>query len=68
MDYICIECGKKPSELSEYVYYAEQEGITPEQFVYENEGTFNFSNGHFLCTDCYIKVGMPSSPHGWKAP
>jgi hypothetical protein len=42
--------------------------MTPDDFVREEEGTFNRSNGHFLCTDCYIAAGMPSSPEGWVAP
>ena len=42
--------------------------MTPEQFVRREEGTFNIENGHFLCTDCYIAAGMPSSPRGWTAP
>jgi hypothetical protein len=46
----------------------ELESMTPEQVVREQEGTFNPRNGHFLCTDCYIKAGMPSSPVGWHAP
>jgi hypothetical protein len=37
-------------------------------FVINEEGTYNRENGHFLCTECYIKAGMPSSPVGWKCP
>jgi hypothetical protein len=39
-----------------------------EAYVVYEEGTFNPTNGHFLCDDCYIKAGMPSSPTGWKCP
>jgi hypothetical protein len=42
--------------------------MTPEQYVSAEEGTLNRENGHFACTTCYIKMGMPSSPRGWKAP
>jgi hypothetical protein len=42
--------------------------MTPEQYVRSEEGTFNLKNGHFACTACYINIGMPSSPRGWKAP
>lgn len=42
---------------------------TPEQYVIYNEGTYNPATGHFLCTDCYIKAGMPTrGGDGWKAP
>lgn len=73
-DLICIGCGKKPHELDEYVMCASEEatgvkgGMTPEDYVWEEEGTLNRENGHFLCTECYIKAGQPSSPRGWIAP
>lgn len=52
-------CGQKPEEIIEYIVEADEEGITPEQFVVENEGTFNPVTGRFYCTNCYVKVGMP---------
>lgn len=64
---ICVGCNKTPSELSCYTYMLE-DGETADEFVWENEGTLNRENGHFLCDDCYIKAGMPSSPTGWRAP
>lgn len=68
MDIRCIRCGKEPHEIEEYIEHAEAEGMTPEQFVRIEEGTFNPENGHFACTSCYIGMGMPSSPRRWKAP
>ena len=65
---ICVGCNKNPDEIQEYVEMAGLENMTPDDFVREEEGTFNRSNGHFLCTDCYIAAGMPSSPEGWVAP
>ena len=78
---ICNGCGKKPSEIHEYIIavkeqemYELSEGFldikqqTPEEYVRRNEGTYNHTNGHFLCTSCYIEAGMPSNPWGWKAP
>ena len=64
----CIGCGKMPSQIPEYVEAAKPCNITPEQYVIEDEGTYNNENGHFACTDCYVKMGMPSSPQGWVAP
>ena len=38
------------------------------QWIWDNEGTINRENGHFACTDCYIRIGQPSSSRGWVAP
>lgn len=57
----CKCCGKKPSEINEYVVYAKIEGYdNPEDFVREEEGTYNPETKQFYCTQCYIKLGMPS--------
>lgn len=65
----CIGCGKHPGELSEYVHQSEVEGMTPDDFVRELEGTYNPETGRFACTECYIAMGMPTAPgRGWKAP
>jgi hypothetical protein len=55
----CCGCDRTPDEIGEYIGMAEEEGITPEQFVRAEEGTFNPVTLHFWCTDCYIKAGMP---------
>jgi hypothetical protein len=68
MKIICVGCLKRPSDLEEYAQLAAEEGMTPDEYVRSEEGTFNVKNGHFLCTDCYVKAGMPSSPSGWVAP
>ncbi len=68
MDYRCIGCNKEPHEIPEYAEMADIEGITPEQYIRSEEGTLNRENGHFACTGCYIRMGMPSSPRGWVAP
>lgn len=39
-----------------------------DRWAWYHEGTMNWENGHFACTECYIQMGMPSSPRGWKAP
>jgi hypothetical protein len=65
---LCIGCNKRPDEIEECVEIAKEEGMTPDDFVRNEEGTYNGANGHFLCTDCYIRAGMPSSPYGWFAP
>ena len=65
---LCTGCNKTPSQIDEFIEIAKEEGITPDDYVRNEEGTYNRTNGHFLCTDCYIKAGMPSSPRGWVAP
>ena len=68
LDLVCYRCRRAPAEITEYVTAAVNEGVTPEAYVWVEEGTLNRSNGYFCCTECYIGVGMPSSPQGWKAP
>jgi len=68
---LCTGCNKRPDEIEEYIEGAKESEISPDQYVKEEEGTYNPSNGHFLCTDCYINAGMPANPHpqpGWVAP
>lgn len=71
---VCQGCGKGPLELEEYRELCKSESIpNPSDEVilktaWEEEGTLNTENGHFLCSICYIKAGMPSSPTGWKCP
>ncbi len=65
---LCIGCNKHASELEEYIEMAKLEDTTPDAYVRAEEGTYNHENGHFLCTPCYVKAGMPSSPRGWVAP
>ena len=67
---LCIGCNKHPEDLAEYVAMGRVEDMTPDDFVREEEGTYNPKNGHFLCTTCYIKAGEPSRPYPrrWVAP
>jgi hypothetical protein len=38
------------------------------EYIQKEEGTYNPKNGHFTCDGCYIKLGMPVTNEGWKAP
>jgi hypothetical protein len=69
-DPICIGCAKRPDEDERYKMCAAEEGITPLEYVVENEGTLNRTNGHYLCDMCYIKMGQPTGGRGqrWVAP
>lgn len=60
-------CRRYASDISDLDDFLE-EGQTREEYVIQEEGTYNPENGHFLCDSCYIKAGMPSSPFGWKCP
>lgn len=66
----CFICKKRPDEILEYVEAAAEEGITPDEYVSSEEGTYNPESQQFACTACYIKIGMPSRPYpgGRKAP
>ncbi len=64
----CAYCGKTPSELDEYTDPEIIDGLTPDEYVRQEEGTYNRESNRFACTICYVKIGMPSSPRGWKAP
>lgn len=64
---ICTGCQRHPDEIPEYIEQSMNLDITPDKFVRREEGTYNRENGHFLCTECYIKAGMPSTERGWYA-
>lgn len=61
-------CERLAVDIPDVVYYAGLEELTPNDWVRQEEGTYNPANGHFLCDECYIAAGMPSSPTGWKCP
>lgn len=67
---VCIGCNQTPGEIGEYSPISTGEDMTPDEYVWMEEGTLNRENGHFLCTDCYIKAGQPSLPFPdrWIAP
>ena len=66
----CFVCGKLAEELEEYVDAAAANEMPIDQFVAEEEGTYNPESGNFACTECYIAIGMPSrdAPDRWRAP
>jgi hypothetical protein len=68
----CVGCGKRPAELAEYVEAARPRNyglrISPDTYVRLEEGTYNPQTGRFACSSCYVAMGMPASPTGWRAP
>lgn len=64
----CGKCGKAPGDIEEYVIFGGFEDMSAEDFCWDNEGTLDRRTGRFLCTNCYIAVGMPTLPGpGWTA-
>lgn len=64
----CIGCYQIPDQIEEYQPAMTESSLSPDEYVKQEEGTYNPENGHFLCTKCYIAAGIPTSPSGWKAP
>jgi len=71
----CQGCNRQPCEIPEYLELAWYEQRQPRptdeeinQVAWEEEGTLNTANGHFLCNACYIRAGMPTAPGGWVTP
>lgn len=73
----CLRCASEMSELDQFILgEGESDTMRPctgeerEEYIREEEGTYNASNGHFLCDICYMDAGMPTSelPMGWKCP
>jgi hypothetical protein len=54
----CRYCEKHASEILEYRMFAAEEGISPEEYIKEQEGTYDEDSNTFVCTDCYIRRGM----------
>jgi hypothetical protein len=68
-------CKRVPAEIHEYVMrtevapgYDTAEYKSADDVVWFDEGTLNRRTGMFLCTQCYIEVGQPSSSSGWTVP
>lgn len=69
----CQGCKKAPNQINELIEMAKAETEDAGEPVHPNEmaemdGTYNPENGHFLCMECYIEKGMPSSRYGWTCP
>lgn len=64
----CIDCGKKPEEIKYIVNNAKADKVTPDEWIKENEGTFNRENNKFYCDPCYIAAGTPLGKAGAEQP
>lgn len=64
---VCFRCGVRPADDYGIRSIAREEEITPDEAAAE-DGTYNPDTRTFACDRCYIAIGMPSSPVGWRAP
>lgn len=64
----CTGCNKPVAEIEEYIIAAEDAQMEVNEYVRQEEGTYNHANAHVLCTECYVEAGCPSSAFGWVAP
>lgn len=66
----CFLCGKPASTFSIYDDLTDPRWDKPTraQAVESEEGTYNPATNRFACDECYIRIGQPSGPNGWKAP
>jgi len=65
----CCRCGRPASSFREYVQGALEECLASAvDYVRHEEGTYNRATNRFACDGCYIAIGMPTAPNGWKAP
>jgi len=67
----CFRCGRPASSFSEYGDFIGTDGFIAGDraaYVRNEEGTYNPATNRFCCDGCYIAIGQPTSPSGWKAP
>lgn len=64
----CGKCGQEPAQNSLIASLATEEGITPDEYIWQEEGTLNRETGKYACDSCYIAMGMPTTPQGWTFP
>ena len=64
---ICAYCERTPEQIGEYIDAAADSEMTPDSYVRAEEGTYNALYSTFACTDCYVTLGMPTRPRGWRA-
>ena len=78
---MCGGCRRRPHAIPEYVEAAEsmsedlasvRDRFGLEQamsaYVRRHEGTFNPETNRFLCDECFVKAGNPSTADGWQCP
>lgn len=68
----CFRCGKPASSFEAYGRHGsigdDLQVISAADYVRQEEGTYNPETNRFACDGCYIAIGMPAAPGGWRAP
>lgn len=59
-------CNRKAEDIESVVAEASYQDESPNDYAMQ-DGTYNPETNEFCCDECYIKLGMPSGPSGWKA-
>lgn len=59
-------CKREASAIPSLVAQANEWGETPSDLAMQ-DGTYNPETNEFCCDDCYVDLGGPSSPTGWRA-
>lgn len=62
----CPYCKREAQDIPALVEQANFEGETPRDFAMQ-DGTYNPTSNEFCCDECYVRLGAPSSPTGWRA-
>jgi hypothetical protein len=56
----CPGCQRQAYAIESIQHFALLNETTAEEFVRQEEGTYNPSNEHFLCDDCFIRIETAS--------
>ncbi len=59
-------CDRSAANIPEVVEQANDNGETPNDWAMQ-DGTYNPDTNEFCCDQCYVRLGAPSSPTGWRA-
>lgn len=47
-------CKREAKDIPSVVQFAQENAMTPEEFIKAEEGTYNPVTGHFLCDPCFL--------------
>ena len=56
---ICPYCKSHPSRKDEYKNDARESDLEVMEYFKSEEGTYCRFTGCYVCTECYIQIGMP---------
>jgi hypothetical protein len=59
-------CNRVASDIPDLVAQASYENETPNDAAMQ-DGTYNPETNEFCCDTCYVSLGAPTAPGGWKA-